>query len=256
MKIAVSSSHPLSSQWNEKYGWTIVDTSGPSLKHVGEDVLLLDFRQPYFNWSQSEWVDSIELEQLNKRVDCLIKDNSIWVGRSLMRRGAAVLFTHFNILYLPLKWVYISGCIESCLAVIALLFDKGYRFFRIFDFGNNQVSDEPRLNHLKKNFIGLNVELFPIEKLVLQKPEGAIFIFSHFDKKYDEVLKQTVSYFNFLFSGGAVINLSSVENNWLESEALATQLKYVTERDIFRITEWQVRKKLLNEQISFGELYV
>jgi hypothetical protein len=254
MKIAVSSNHPLAREWNEKYGWTLVDTSGPSLKHVTEDVILLDFLQQYFSWDQAEWIHSLELEQLSKRVDCLIKENSIWVSRSLMRAGAAALFTYFDIAYLPHKWVYVFGNIELCQPVIALLFDRGYQFFRILNFEINKARDEQKLEHLKRNFIAINLEFFPIDKLVLQKPEGTIFVFGHPDRNDDEELRQIISYFNFLSAGGAVINLGSVNNGWLKSEALATQLRYITERDIYKITEWQVRKKILNQQISYGDL--
>ena len=256
MKIAVSSNHPMAAEWNQKYAWTSVDTSGSTLQHVSEDVLLLDFLQPYFTWRSTEWCDSPELQQVSRRVDCLVKEKNMWTSRSFMRFGSAVLFTHFEIQYFPMKWVYLSGCLDSCQAIIALLFDRGYRYFRILDFGAAQQDGESLLKQLVNTFIGISIELFSVDKLVLQKQEGTLFVFSQSAYQYDEALRQTISYFNFLSVGGAVINLSSTQNEWLKAEAHATQLKYITEKDLYRITEWQVRKQYCRETIAFGDLYV
>jgi len=255
MKISIASNHPQAEAWEVKYGWNAIETSSASLSSVATDVMILDFLQPYFHWNPKEWSDSVELRQIAKHADCIVRQGSLWVGRSLMRSAGAVLFSHFGISYQPLQWVYLSGFLESCQSVIAILFDQGYRNFRLLDWGGQEEYLESKIRELQKNFISLNAERLPMELLVLQKPLGNIFVHSQVKDEYDENLRQTISYFNFLATGGLVINLCSASESWLRSEALATNLKYLSEKDFYHLTEWQVLKQFCQRPVTFKGLY-
>lgn len=256
MRVAVASDHTLSLEWSQKYQWTRVDLSSNSLVTIPADLIILDFLKPYFHWLPKEWSDSYEIRQIARRADCIVKEsNGVWVGRSFMRISSAILFKYFNILYQPQKWVYLSGCLDSCQVMIALLFDRGYRYFRFIDTGSESELLSQKANQLGSIFMGIQIEVFLIDQMVLQRPEGSIFIYSETDSNRNEGFRQTISYFNFLTVGGAVFNLNSETNEWLKSEALATHLKYITEKDLYKLTEWQIRKQFFEPSAKFEGVY-
>jgi hypothetical protein len=255
MKIAVAFNHPLAGEWSTKHGWEIVDTTASSLKEASADLIILDFLQPYFHWDPREWSNSVELRQVSYRADCVMRSQDMWVGRSLMQSASAVLFKHFEVRYSPDKWVYLSGSFETIQNFMSLLFDRGYRAFRILDLGGQESQIQSKIRDLEMILMGVRAESFPVDKMVLQKPVGSIFVFSQGNIEYTEALKLTISYFNFLSPGGLVINLCSEKESWLKTEALATDLKYVTEFDFYRLTEWQVLKLSKNPNMKFRDVY-
>jgi hypothetical protein len=256
IKVAVDQNHPLADFWQRRYGWDLVDLSGPYLDFSLHSVIILDFLKKYFHWDSRHWLDSVELQETSKRVDCLVRPDlrvNQWSTRFLARSANAVIFRKFSILYEPRKWVYISSEEDLWPCLVSLFFDRGYQCFR-FVYTEKTLAMSHIIKKLETVFIGISVELFPIDKMVIQKPEGSLFVLGPSKEHQDSQFRQTMSYFNFLSSGGAIINLDSEKNGWLHSEALATELSYLTEIDFYRVTEWQVRKKFCQESVSFDGL--
>lgn len=211
--------------------------------------ILLDWRQPLQATSELNMVEKPSLQQSAYLFDTLVHTDR-WEPYFFLNEGFAAVYSHFQLSYGPLDWVYVTELNPQSQVFIHLLFARGYRKFRIIQAQESQLESSLDLENL---FLGAIFEFISLSKMVLLKPEGRVLVCSQDLETMGEDAVAAMSYFNFLRKKSVIFDLFPDKNHWIRSEAKATEMDVIDYQMCSLVSTWVFIKKFINPKLTWQE---